>query len=152
MGHTCGEPNEVELTAAQGLGHRSFSGLHRPHLPFHVPASFPDETGNVVNQWDKYGPDEDIALPKHAAAPTGMPGIAFTYELDGKTEVSVFGDAHPIPGPDNPTDACPFCGPPLPDNATRWMRKGYYLAVTWIDYLAGRIIGELEARVVGRSI
>ena len=34
---------------------------------------------------------------------------------------------------------CPFCGPPLPDNATRWMRKGYYLAVTWIDYLAGQV-------------
>lgn len=37
-----------------------------------------------------------------------------------------------------------FCGPALPDNATRWMRKGYWLAVTWIDYLAGQIIGELE--------
>ena len=23
-------------------------GLHRPHLPFHSPASFPDETGKVV--------------------------------------------------------------------------------------------------------
>ena len=54
-------------------------GLHRPHLPFHVPASFPDETGSVVNQWEKYGPDEGIALPKHQAAPKDMPGIAFTY-------------------------------------------------------------------------
>ena len=24
-------------------------GLHRPHLPFHAPASFPDETGATVN-------------------------------------------------------------------------------------------------------
>lgn len=74
-----------------------------------------------------------------------MPGIAFTYELDGKTEIDVFGNGYPIPGPDNPTDLCPFCGPQLPPNATRWMRKGYYLAVTWIDYLAGRLINELEA-------
>lgn len=82
-------------------------GLHRPHLPFHIPASFPDETGTVVNQWEKYGPDEAIALPKHRAAPHGMPGIAFTYEMDGQTKVKVFGDVYPIPGPDNPTDQCP---------------------------------------------
>ena len=110
--------------------------------------------------------------------------------MDGQTEVKVFGNSYAIPGPDNPRDPCPFCGPPLPDNATRWMRKGYYLAVrkrattttpaaaraqsdllthryfqaaatvsashsqivanriesqvTWIDYLAGQMIGELE--------
>lgn len=120
-------------------------GLHRPHLPFHVPASFPDATGKVANHWEKYGSDDDIALPKHQAAPAGMPGIAFTYELDGKTQVAVFGEEHPIPGPDNPADPCPFCGPPLPALAAKRMRKGYYLAVSWIDYLAGRIIGELDA-------
>ena len=75
-----------------------------------------------------------------AAVPLSLP----RYEMDGQTQVRVFGQAYAIPGPDNPTDDCPFCGPPLPDNATRWMRKGYYLAVTWIDYLAGQIIGELE--------
>eukprot|EP01046_Picozoa_sp_COSAG06_P011748 COSAG06_NODE_675_length_13163_cov_8.046387_5_plen_481_part_00 len=155
-------------------------GLHRPHLPFHVPASFPDETGSVVNQWEKYGPDEGIALPKHQAAPKDMPGIAFTYvrrharkpayysllsvlagftltfplmfpvaaqEMDGQTQVRVFGETWKIPGPDNPTDDCPFCGPALPDNATRWMRKGYYLAVTWIDFLAGQIIGERRSTI-----
>ena len=73
-----------------------------------------------------------------------MPGIAFTYEMDGQTTVHVFGQAYPIPGPDNPTDQCPFCGPSLPNNITRLMRKGYYLAVTWIDYLVGQIVGELE--------
>ena len=76
----------------------------------------------------------------NAAVPLSLP----RYEMDGQTQVRVFGQAYAIPGPDNPTDDCPFCGPPLPDNATRWMRKGYYLAVTWIDYLAGQIIGELE--------
>ena len=65
------------------------SGLHRPHLPFHVPASFPDETGAVVNHWEKYGPDAGIKLPTHRAAPTDMPGIAFTYEMDGQTEMKV---------------------------------------------------------------
>ena len=120
------------------------SGLHRPHLPFHAPASFPDETGATVNHWEKYGATEQITLPKHQAAPTGAPGIAFTYEMDGQTTVNVFSEGYPIPGPDNPADPCPFCGPPLPDNITRIMRKGYYLSVSWIDYLAGQIIGELE--------
>ena len=59
-------------------------GLHRPHLPFHAPASFPDPTGKLVNHWDKYGPDDGIALPQHRAAPKDMPGIAFTYEMDGQ--------------------------------------------------------------------
>jgi hypothetical protein len=67
------------------------------------------------------------------------------YEMDGQTQVGVFGQRYKIPGPDNPSDPCPFCGPPLPDNATRIMRKGYYLAVSWIDFLAGQIIGELDA-------
>lgn len=70
-----------------------------------------------------------IGSCRHRIAPEGMPGIAFTYEMDGQTLVKVFGDSYPIPGPDNPSDPCPFCGPSLPDNATRWMRKGYYLAV-----------------------
>eukprot|EP01047_Picozoa_sp_COSAG01_P059220 COSAG01_NODE_7082_length_3361_cov_1.988964_3_plen_126_part_00 len=65
--------------------------------------------------------------------------------MDGQTQVGVFGQHYKIPGPDNPSDPCPFCGPPLPDNATRIMRKGYYLAVSWIDFLAGQIIGELDA-------
>ena len=74
-----------------------------------------------------------------------MPDIAFTYEMDGKLSVRVFGQGYAIPGPDNPADPCPFCGPALPDSASRLMRKGYYLSVSWIDYLTGQIIGELEA-------
>ena len=76
----------------------------------------------MAQHWEKYGPTEEIALPKHQAAPKDMPGIAFTYEMDGQTTVNVFDEQHPIPGPDNPTDSCPFCGPPLPDNITRIMR------------------------------
>ena len=120
-------------------------GIHRPHLPFHSPATFPDGTGKSVNHWEKYGDTDKILLPKHQAAPKGMPGIAFTYEMDGQTDVKVFGEHYKIPGPDNPGDLCPFCGPPLPDNITRIMRKGYYLAVSWVDHCVGTIIAELEA-------
>lgn len=90
----------------------------QPHLPFHFPAEF-----GGVNIWEKYGPTEDIALPKHQSSPEGMPPIAFTYEMDGKTQVCTFGECVAMPGPDNGT-LCPFCGPALPDNMTKTMRKG----------------------------
>jgi len=32
MGHTCGEPNEIELTAAYGLFYRSFPGYRAVFL------------------------------------------------------------------------------------------------------------------------
>jgi hypothetical protein len=78
-------------------------GLHRPHLPFHSPASFPDETGAVVNHWEKYGPTEKIALPKHQSAPKGMPGIAFTYHPQNIviTVFCVFNNKHPPHHPQN---------------------------------------------------
>jgi len=116
-------------------------GLHRPHLPFHFP-----ETFGGVNIWEKYGKTDDIELPSHEEAPKGMPGIAFTYEMDGKTDICVFGVCNPVPGPfhhQNKT-ACPFCGAALPDNATRIMRKGYYSAVSWIDFLVGKMLAELD--------
>ena len=117
-------------------------GIHKPHLPFHFPEVFPDGR----NIWKAYS-DEDIALPKHEVAPKGMPGIAFTYELDGKTEFYVLDEQVAIPGPDQTNSSggpCPFCGPKLPDNATRTMRKGYYSAVSWTDYCMGQLLGELE--------
>ena len=45
MGHTCGEPNEIGLTAAHGLSNRSFSGLFR------------DPRKRLVSGWnhDKHG-------------------------------------------------------------------------------------------------
>ena len=55
-------------------------GIHRPHLPFRFPASFPDATGKVVNHWEKYGPDDEIPLPEHSQAPVGMPGaVSYTH-------------------------------------------------------------------------
>lgn len=107
------------LTRTEGKPFFLNYGLHRPHLPFHFPASFGGE-----NIWEKYGKDSDIALPLHEEAPDGMPGIAFTYELDGQTTISVFGETAPIPGPLGGKGGCPFCGPKLPDNMTRIMRKG----------------------------
>jgi hypothetical protein len=109
-------------------------GIHKPHLPFHFPAEFGGR-----NIWEAYGNTDDIALPTHEHGPTGMPPIAFTYEMDGQLEVCAFGDCATIPGPENGT-LCTSCGPALPDNITRAMRKGYYSSVSWVDFLVGQML------------
>lgn len=121
-------------------------GLHRPHLPFHFPANF-NETYNI---WEAYGPTDDISLPQHECAPKGMPGIAFTYEMDGMQHLSANGTGVPIPGPDIPGDDrpsldCPVCGPPAPPNVTRILRKSYYASVSWVDFLVGKMLAQLDA-------
>ena len=123
-------------------------GFHRPHLPFHFPAAF----NSTYNIWEAYGPAADIAVPRGAArhAPAGMPGIAFTYEMDGRTHVAVNHTNSPIPGPDVPAPGntsdlwCPYCGPTLPDWQAQLMRKAYYASVSWVDHLVGRLMAKLE--------
>ena len=102
-------------------------GAHRPHLPWNVPRKY----------WDMYPATEEIALPKHEAAPTDMPPIAFTYECDGKTSMNCFGVSHPIPYPAANTS--------LPDNVTRSFRKAYYAAVSFTDSLIGELLDTLES-------
>lgn len=99
-------------------------GAHRPHLPWHIPEEM----------WDLY--PEEVPLPKHQEAPKGMPPIAFTYELDGKTTVDDLGNSYPIPFPHNDT---------LPPNATRDMRRAYYAAVSYTDHLIGILLDRLDS-------
>ena len=101
-------------------------GAHRPHLPWNFPRRF----------WDAYPPTEQIALPAHEAAPEGMPPVAFTYELDGKATIQALNDTHATPFPDASTA--------LPHNMTRTMRRGYYAAVSWCDFLIGELLDALE--------
>ena len=52
-------------------------------------------------------------------------------QMDGETHISVVKQSWPIPGPglnatgtvNGTVNGCPYCGPKLPDNATRLMRK-----------------------------
>ena len=79
-------------------------GAHRPHLPWNCPRRF----------WDMYKSTESIQLPKHEYAPQGMPPIAFTYECDGRSEISCFNQSYPIP--------FPAANTALPHNVTRcWL-------------------------------
>jgi len=58
-------------------------------------------------------------------------------------KVHVFDEPLLIPGA---SLGCPQCGGAFPPNATRTMRKGYYSAVTWTDYLIGELLDAVEAR------
>eukprot|EP00754_Rhynchopus_humris_P038177 Rhum_TRINITY_DN20841_c0_g1::Rhum_TRINITY_DN20841_c0_g1_i1::g.172213::m.172213/K01136/IDS; iduronate 2-sulfatase len=100
-------------------------GAHKPHEPFLVPQDF----------YDLYDSD-DVALPLHEAAPTGMPPIAFTYEIDGMSEIHVNGTLYKTPFPAADTA--------FPDNVTRELRHGYYSAVSWTDYNVGLLLQELD--------
>ena len=91
--------------------------------------------GRPKKFWDMYK-TEEIALPKHEAAPAGMPPIAFTYECDGKTGLTAFDERAPIPYP-NATTA-------LPHNMTRSFRRGYYSAVSFTDSLVGELLETLD--------
>ena len=56
-------------------------GLHRPHLPFHSPASFPDASGQVVNHWEKC---KRMASPQHccsSSCPSSCPSCSAWLRL-----------------------------------------------------------------------
>ena len=70
--------NDMEYASKLGKPFFLACGIHRPHLPWHMPRQF----------WDMYPPTEEIPLPKHQESPKGMPPIAFTYECDGQLKLT----------------------------------------------------------------
>ena len=100
-------------------------GAHRPHLPWNMPKPF----------WDMYS-TEKIDLPVHECAPEGMPPIAFTYECDGKSNMTCLNETFLTPFPDAKTA--------LPHNVTRTFRRAYYASVTWTDFLIGELLDTLD--------
>ncbi|KAK3249339.1 hypothetical protein CYMTET_41227 [Cymbomonas tetramitiformis] len=107
-------------------------GIHKPHLPFHMPKEF----------WDEYPPTEEIDLPEHGHSPRDAPWLAHTYAMDGQREIDVFGQTYKVPHPHS-------WNKPFPDNITRTLRKGYYASVSFVDFLVGEVLGELDT--LGRT-
>eukprot|EP01043_Picozoa_sp_COSAG02_P008192 COSAG02_NODE_258_length_26815_cov_12.034998_9_plen_429_part_00 len=138
--------NDMEYATNLGKPFFLACGIHRPHLPWHMPREF----------WDMYPPTEEIDLPMHQHSPVGMPPVAFTYECDGRTELCAFNDSVPIPFPSgiiNSSSGLPAgagrgcidgaaCVPP--PNITRSFRKGYYASVSFADHLVGMLLDKLE--------
>ena len=98
-------------------------GFHKPHLPFEFPESFL-----------RYYPEESIRLPENGYAPVNMPSVAWS----DYSELREFHDIQRLnlSGAINST---------VPDNIVRDLRRAYYCAVTWTDFLIGRVIGELDS-------
>lgn len=113
-------------------------GIHKPHLPFHFPKSFGD-----TQIWDAYGPTVNISLPKREAFPLNMPPIAYSFGLDSRSEINVFGQTVMLPGMEL---GCPSstCGVTLSANITQIMRKGYYSALSFADYMLGQFLAEVD--------
>lgn len=117
-------------------------GFHKPHAPFRFPVAFP----GFDDVWEAYGPTEDIVLPKFQHVPEGMPAIAMPYSMDGLISPYVFDTQYPVTAA---STGCPRCSVRWPQNVTRTLRKGYYAAVTWVDYLLGGVLDEIDA--LGRT-
>ena len=101
-------------------------GAHRPHLPWSYPRRF----------WDMYPETENIMLPKHEVAPLQMPNVAFTYEMDGMLTVAAMNHTEVLPWPAADTA--------FSHNMTRTLRRGYYGAVSWCDFLIGELLDTLK--------
>lgn len=115
-----------QLAPKASSGHQPFflaAGFHRPHLPFDFPES-------VL----KYYPEESIRLPDNEYAPVNMPYVAWS---DYK-ELRKYHDIRKLnlSGAINST---------VPDKIVRDLRRAYYCATTWTDFLIGCVIRELES-------
>lgn len=115
-----------QLAPAVMSGSKTFFvavGFHRPHLPFDFPKSFL-----------KYYPEESIRLPDNEYAPVNMPSVAWS----DYNELRKYHDIQKLnlSGAINST---------VPDNIVRDLRRAYYCATTWTDFLIGRVIGELDS-------
>ena len=97
-------------------------GFYKPHLPFVFPAEF----------LGAY-PPANIHLPPNPYAPENMPTIAWSQygELRSYDDIARLG----VTGEVNTT---------LPHDVTLQLRRAYYSSVSYIDYLVGTILAELN--------
>ena len=98
------------------------AGFHRPHLPFDFPESIL-----------KYYPEESIRLPDNEYAPVNMPYVAWSVYK----ELMKYHDIRKLnlSGEINST---------VPAKVVKDLRRAYYCATTWTDFLIGRVIKELD--------
>ena len=95
-------------------------GFKKPHLPFKSPRAF----------YEMY-PEEDIYLPSNPYVPENLPEYAWGSwgELKNYVDIEEYDTSY------NST---------LPNRKTRELRRGYYASVSYVDYMIGEILQELE--------
>lgn len=114
-----------ELAPAAISGENNFFlavGFYKPHEPFVFPESFLD-----------YYPEELINLPSNSYAPKNMPEVAWST-FNGLRQYEDLAA----------TGATGEIGTVFPNETVKELRRAYYAAVTWIDFLLGEVLDELE--------
>ena len=98
------------------------AGFHKPHLPFVFPEEF-----------FEYYPEDSIRLPDNPYAPVNMPDVAW-HDCTG---LRGFKDIHALhtTGAINTT---------FPDKVVLELRRAYYSALSFTDFLLGEVIKSLE--------
>jgi len=97
-------------------------GFIRPHVDYSAPQEF----------WDLY-PEDKVELPKHKTAPSTSPKVAW---VDGRYLDHESADV----GPNYHFNA----SIPVKDSVSKFWRRGYYAAVSYVDSNIGKVLNALE--------
>ena len=111
-------------------------GFHKPHIPWTIPTRFFQPLGSIDSQ----------ALPKHERSPLNMPPMAWNKGL-GHHALDSYADANrwPLHSFANGSNVA------FPENLTKAMRRGYYAAVSYTDWLTGNLLDALDATGLANS-
>ncbi len=90
-------------------------GFIRPHLPFNAPTKY----------WDLYDRDK-IPLASNPFRPRGAPEFAFPGGNETRSYAGTPSEQH------------------YPDDHARFLRHGYYAAISYVDAQIGRLLDQLD--------
>jgi len=99
-------------------------GVRRPHLNWYVPASYAE-----------LYPRENVSLPRQRTLDASIDPVAYTlYPMDAPREADGGKSSNFVKSPFTSGS----------DNQLRELRRHYYAAVSWADYVTGQVLEELE--------
>ena len=118
------------MQRATQLGRRFFlaAGIRRPHLDWRTPKRF----------WDMYK-DVKVGLAKHQTIGVNVPTLAF--QMNGELGNTFTRPSDNMTFRESPVQAG---GSPLPSDLQRQLRRGYYAAVSFMDFEVGRMLDALS--------
>lgn len=127
--------------AKQQAGRKPFFinvGIHKPHVPWVFPARF------LAAQPATLATD----LPAHRVQPTNMPAVAY-YKCDNLCNATTSGGV--ANASSNVGIGCFNRSVPFAADITREYRRAYRAAVSWMDFLVGKLLAELQALALDES-
>eukprot|EP01052_Picozoa_sp_SAG31_P007186 SAG31_NODE_339_length_17487_cov_20.764435_12_plen_146_part_00 len=116
-------------------------GLIRPHLPFVVP----------TDMWRKYA-ESEIKLPASKLPPVNAVNISLNDQIfSGSKTFCLPGDNSTVDCPSAERSTIPVSNGispfnPFTDSTIKFLRHGYYAAVSFMDEQVGRLVDHLQLR------